>query len=188
MKPLNPVQKGTPVNDPRPLNEVIDRVNWLVSAPSGPGLARACDGNLYSLVEEPRREPPRQSNARENLFLGQIVQYEEPNQFKRDGRQVAWQYQVLAVRLQSAVEGGPDAVFDAVPDVEPVVAWNLTEYINMHADVYGNGINHWNLINNFSGMRLRPAPVGTLVFVMRLAANDGVQYWFQYENAVDGTC
>ncbi len=67
-------------------------------------------------------------------------------------------------------------------------AYNLTEVINGGA-YFGNGIDVENLQLSFPYFAVMPCPIGGIVVVYTiLVDNDELEYWFQYENAVDGEC
>jgi len=67
-------------------------------------------------------------------------------------------------------------------------AYNLTEELNSGSGTQGNGIDIDG--TDFpAGFEMQPAPVGTYVLLYAVEQPDmSVAYYFQYENAVDGTC
>ncbi len=71
-------------------------------------------------------------------------------------------------------------------------AFNLNEYrVETAVDgVAGAGVDLANLgTGDFEGFTLQPCPVGNIVIMMIASpASPSWEYWFQYENAVDGLC
>lgn len=66
-------------------------------------------------------------------------------------------------------------------------AYNLCEVINSGTEPYtlGNGVFSDNLIGSYS---LRACPDGVVVLMKTVPISGGKEYWFQYENGVDGDC
>lgn len=74
-------------------------------------------------------------------------------------------------------------------------AYNLGEWINTfpsvnNSPILGNGVAFKQLIDNFPGMNIQPAPIGTIVLMRQTNPNTPAlsEFWFQYENAIDGSC
>ena len=70
-------------------------------------------------------------------------------------------------------------------------ARNLTEDPNDGAsgtDILGNGVQFNHLATDDWTFELEPAPNGALVLMTETTVAGVLQYWFQYENAVDGEC
>lgn len=68
-------------------------------------------------------------------------------------------------------------------------AYNLTENMNQATGLCGNGVNATNLAADFPDFAIQPAPVDTIVVMYTVTnAASEIEYWFQYENAVDGGC
>lgn len=67
-------------------------------------------------------------------------------------------------------------------------AYNSIEYMNFSAGVQGNGVD----IDGAdfpATMGLQPCPETNIVWMHRLENGAGeTEYWFSYENGVDGTC
>jgi uncharacterized membrane protein YgcG len=80
--------------------------------------------------------------------------------------------------------------------------WNLIEANNQESGLFGNGVSSDNLKD--TSLKLQPVPGGTMVwmFTVRVpgkaadtttnppaaAVPAETEYWFQYENAIDGSC
>ena len=72
-------------------------------------------------------------------------------------------------------------------------AYNLVEQMNSAAGEQGNGVDRANLVDpGVYTFTIKAAPVNVLVMMMEIPCKvAGVwttEYWFQYENGVDGTC
>lgn len=65
-------------------------------------------------------------------------------------------------------------------------ARNLVEDMNAATGTLGNGVDVSNLVGTFA---LKPAPVNTIVQLMAVRTGEGsTEYWFSYENGIDGEC
>lgn len=64
-------------------------------------------------------------------------------------------------------------------------AYNTVEYANGASGAFGNGVNSTNLTGTFE---LKPVPTSQPVFVRPVAVGSTTEYWFSYENGVDGAC
>jgi len=68
-------------------------------------------------------------------------------------------------------------------------AFNLIEDQNGASGTLGNGVSVSNLTTDKARFTLRPAPTGTRVMLMPVVTTSGnTEYWFSYENGVDGGC
>jgi hypothetical protein len=65
-------------------------------------------------------------------------------------------------------------------------AYNRIEEMNGATGLYGNGVDSDNLVTGFD---IKEAPGGVLVEMAEVTvAGEEPEYWFSYENGVDGTC
>jgi hypothetical protein len=65
-------------------------------------------------------------------------------------------------------------------------ARNWIEDMNAGTGTLGNGVAVSSLVGTFA---LKPAPVNTLVQLIPVRTGEGsIEYWFSYENGVDGAC
>ena len=98
-----------------------------------------------------------------------------------------WNYTCTKVH-KTGITGYETGAWFAVWDT-PQPAFNLIEFGNSGVGVQGNGvdIDGADFPETFA---LQPCPVGTLVmmYTIQLPLSAGIEYWFQYENGVDGTC
>ena len=67
-------------------------------------------------------------------------------------------------------------------------AYNLIEDMNTASGVQGNGVDRDNLGTSDYTFTIQPAPSDVLVEIREVEYSDTTEYWFQYENGVDGTC
>jgi hypothetical protein len=68
-----------------------------------------------------------------------------------------------------------------------LTAYNTVEAINEVTGTFGNGVASTNLVGSFT---VKPAPEGAIVRVYPTTRTDNgsTEYWFAYENAIDGAC
>lgn len=66
-------------------------------------------------------------------------------------------------------------------------AYNMTEVPNSSSGVQGNGITY-PLSDDAAGFTMKPAPTGIIVRVWPVTVGSTTEYWFSYENGVDGSC
>lgn len=74
---------------------------------------------------------------------------------------------------------------------DPVDAYNLIEVGNDGSGVEMNGVNVSRMAPGgaFEGFSIQPVPVGAIVRAYAVPVQaGGSEWWFSYENAVDGTC
>jgi len=67
-------------------------------------------------------------------------------------------------------------------------ARNTIEAMNSGAGVQGNGVDVANLDADAYTFALQPAPDGVIVWMRPVRVGAALEYWFQYETGVDGTC
>ncbi len=104
----------------------------------------------------------------------------------RDGTNWCWFYDFYQINKASAGYGGwaygvESGVVGSYAD--GTQAYNSVEDVNGTGGLgeFGNGTDPANLTGNFA---LRPAANGAIVWMRAV----GSEYWFAYENAVDGSC
>ena len=96
-----------------------------------------------------------------------------------------WTYTFVRVH-KTAMTGYEAGAFFEDWDT-PVAAWNMCEYMNSGVGVQGNGVDVDNLTGTFA---LQPCPVGNIVRIdaYSVGTSGAVEYWFEYQNGVDGEC
>lgn len=99
-----------------------------------------------------------------------------------------WTYTIVE---QHKPEAGSLGAWADKPGGRTVTAYNQIEANNDTAGLLGNGVNTINLAG--TGLEPKPAPVGTRLFVFPQtvtpeAGASSAEWWFQYENAIDGSC
>jgi len=68
-------------------------------------------------------------------------------------------------------------------------AFNFRENINSDlAGIQGNGIDTGGPLWLNVDFEIQPVPVGTIVVLYAVRLVDSIEWWFGYENAVDGDC
>jgi len=68
-------------------------------------------------------------------------------------------------------------------------AYNLIEDQNFTSGTLGNGVSISNLTTDKARFTMRPAPTGTRIMLVPVVLTNGnTEYWFSYENGVDGGC
>ena len=94
-------------------------------------------------------------------------------------------YQFAQVEKTGAGYGGWTDVQGGVSGT----AYNLIEDQNFTFGTLGNGVSISNLTTDKARFTMRPAPTGTRVMLMPVVTTNGyTEYWFSYENGVDGGC
>lgn len=110
----------------------------------------------------------------------------------RDGVNLRWKYDFVEVQKNTAGYGGwttkSGGRTGSVAGGNP--AYNRIEDRNTTSGLFGNGVSSTNLTGAYSIM---PAPAasadGVIVEMAQVPlASGGIEYWFSYENAVDGRC
>jgi hypothetical protein len=100
----------------------------------------------------------------------------------QDGSNFRWTYDFEEAEKTSAGYGGWTAKENGLTGT----AYNIIEDQNGASGVFGNGVDSANLAGTFE---LQPVPNGTRIAVWRQHLTDGTfEYWFSYENGVDGAC
>ncbi len=99
----------------------------------------------------------------------------------QDGTNKRWRYGFTEVTKTTAGYGGwTDKSGGTVGS-----GYNLIEDQNSVSGTYGNGVNASNLTGTFS---IKPAPTGLRVKMSIVSVGGASEYWFSYENAIDGGC
>ena len=95
-------------------------------------------------------------------------------------------YNFLEVDKTAAGYGG----WSTWGDGETGTAYNTIEDMNDGSGIEGNGVDV--SAPDFAGFFIAPAPVGAIVMVEKLdfyaSGTEIIEYWFQYENGIRGTC
>ena len=106
-----------------------------------------------------------------------------------DGEDNRWDYGWTEVEKATAGASGtwsaPTSGRSGTTTSTP--AWNFIETINDDAGVQGNGVD----IDGAdfpAGFSVQPVPDNTLVRMHEVIVDGTTEYWFQYENGIDGTC
>ena len=106
--------------------------------------------------------------------------------FRSDGEgSNRWVYDLEEVYKSAAGYGG----WSARTAGRTVTAYNFCEDISTDAaGIQGNGIDTGGTLWSNVNFSIQPAPVGTIVVVFAIRFEDQMEWWFGYENAVDGDC
>lgn len=100
----------------------------------------------------------------------------------RDGSNWRWTYTIQEVTKSSTGFTGWATIGSALTPS----AYNFIEAANGASGVMGNGVDTANLE---TGFEIKPVPNGTLLRAYAVIANGTTtEYWFSYENGVDGSC
>lgn len=67
-------------------------------------------------------------------------------------------------------------------------ARNTIEDMNGSSGTLGNGVAVSSLTTTKATFSVRPCPVGALVDLFEVAVGNDTEYWFTYENGIDGAC
>jgi len=97
-----------------------------------------------------------------------------------------WTYPITeVVKTDSGYSG-----FTAKAGGRTGTAYNVIEYMNDGSGKEGNGVTVSNLSSSQYDFDIQPAPAGLITWCWEvpLANSKDVEYWFCYENGVDGTC
>jgi len=95
-----------------------------------------------------------------------------------------WKYTFVEVEQTTAEYGG----WTTLASGRAGTARNLIEDINSAAGVQGNGVDLGHLDTTDYTFALQPAPANVIVRMWEVPYGTMTEYWFQYENGVDGTC
>lgn len=102
------------------------------------------------------------------------------------GSVTKWTYDVREVQ-----KAGTGHDWEEKPDGLTGTAYNLIETNNAAGTgLMGNGVTLSSYVVPDTVMYLQPVPLGTYVRCWRepVPESDEVEYWFQYENGIDGEC
>ena len=125
-------------------------------------------------------EPPEEDSTTSEVFVARIasaVAYVDN----------IWNYTCLKCH-KTGIEGYETGGWLA-DWITPLSCYNLIEYGNSGVGVQGNGVDVDG--TDFPAtFALQPCPVGTLVlmYTVRRSISENIEYWFQYESGIDGTC
>jgi len=183
-------------------NELMDIIRGL-QLTVGPGLniQRTSAGRLLSLAKSPldsihsNVEPPPAQGDNPAVLIGRISDYEAKGNNQ-------WNYRFEWVENYGGASGYLSSWRvrkEPITDVEYIgQAFNMCEYINYTCSVAGNGVDQGALADNFSGFELQPCPIGNIVVLHAIESASPIvtpetctlegNYWFQYENGIDGVC
>jgi hypothetical protein len=102
----------------------------------------------------------------------------------QDGSNFRWEYDFVEVKKATAGYGG----WTDKTNGRTGTAYNLIEDQNGASGLFGNGVDSSNLSG--TSMEVQPVPDGTRVeiFMVTCQANGETEYWFSYENGIDGEC
>jgi len=161
-------------------NRLVDLLNSALQIKTGPGLESRYNSSGYyiSLIKHPLDQihantGSEGTSSASMVFVGEITAYSSLGSNQ-------WEYTLQRQRKADTTGYNPGSwQHDSSADAR--TAYNLSEYMNSDVGVQGNGVDLANLPGSFDIM---PVPVGTLV--LAIAAKN--EWWFQYENAVDGEC
>lgn len=169
----------------------------------GPGLEsrRSGAGTFISLLTSPldtgrgASKPDDKSSTIGSAFPVRITAYQliGPSQWRYTFRKVQRGSAVGPYGVPNSADGGwrntkPEITGEAaVAQGLQGYCYNLVE--NMNSDPSASGSIQGNGVDTGSagfptGFAIMPCPVGNVVFIHGI----GDEYWFQYENGVDGSC
>ena len=109
-----------------------------------------------------------------------------------------WTYNITEQRKTAQGYGG----WSDLNGGRVVVARNTIENMNTGSGIEGNGVDHDGSAFTSTNFQMMPAPAGVIVFVHQInftpsdapplptdpPLSPESEYWFEYENADDGTC
>jgi hypothetical protein len=99
----------------------------------------------------------------------------------QDGTNKRWVYTFVELEKTSAgYNGWADKTSGRTGN-----CYNLIEDQNGATGTYGNGVASVNLVGTFT---VKPCPTGTRIMLHAVDAGGTAEYWFSYENAIDGEC
>jgi len=96
-----------------------------------------------------------------------------------------WQY---SGKIQKKTTAGYGGWVDDTSFNEITTAYNMIENMNGATGLWGNGVTSTNLSGSID---IKPAPTGAIVRVyleIVSGATPTREWWFQYENGIDGAC
>lgn len=101
----------------------------------------------------------------------------------QDGANKRWTYPITEVEKTGAGYGG----WTALDGGRTGTAYNRIEDINGSSGLFGNGVDSTNLTGTFD---IQPCPedVPVEITVVHRADDGSDEFWFSYENGVDGAC
>ena len=67
-------------------------------------------------------------------------------------------------------------------------AFNLIEDQNTAYGTLGNGVKVEHLDTDTAEFKLQPVPIGTQLQLFPVARGNETEWWFSYENGIDGDC
>lgn len=157
-------------------NRLVDVLKELVVIP-GQGITIPLQGSGGTVIAV------QQEALSASTFLARIVANES------DGTN-RWRYMWYEVVKQAA--GYSEGAWAKKTDGRKgdysngLFARNTIEAMNDGDGVQGNGVSIANLTGSFA---IKPAPTGVIVEMIPVRLTNGdTEYWFTYENGVDGSC
>jgi hypothetical protein len=97
-----------------------------------------------------------------------------------------WTYSFVEIEKTTAGYGGWTTLSGGRTGTD--TAYNSIEDMNDDAGVQGNGVDVTNLDTADYTFALQPAPTGAIVRMWTETVGSTPEYWFAYENGVDGEC
>lgn len=177
MKQLKRIRKGDEFN-PDQVNQLIDAIEELRKVKYAGGLESKWTSTGLKVWSTGRGEP----GAPDTGFWARITGHQVQNA----GPFFRWKYTFREVQKTALGYAGWTIKSDGIDDD----AYNSIEYKNDGTDPLGNGVATGHLAQIDGSYAVQPAPTGVIVY-MRPVEVDGqsvTEYWFQYENGVDGVC
>lgn len=167
MRQLKRIRKGQGFN-PDQINQLIDAVEELRKIQFAGGLESKWTATGLKVWSKAR------SGAASLVIEGQITSATPAGSNK-------WTYEFVEVEKTGTGYGGWGTKSGGVTGT----AFNRVEVPNSNAGVQGNGVELSNLPPGFS---IQPAAVGIVIVLTPVDVAGNTEYWFSYENAVDGDC
>lgn len=203
---MKQLQKMTPDSIVRgeDYNRLVDAIAQSQNIICGPGIEsrRTSAGNCISLVKNKLDRAHAATETEDSgkivpYFMARITGWQTANSCQYLGVQhiIAWEY-----RFAQVIKGGEGVLgyWQALPGGWSGTAYNTLEVMNVGPsvnDVYatsGIGISLKSLWDNYPTFDLVPAPIDAIVTMWRVPVNiqdsPTHEFWFQYENSVEGTC
>ncbi len=168
------------------VNRVVEELLREMQIICGPGLElrKASGGRVISLVKNPLdlAHAAVESSAEPGGQTGEDLWFVAKITGATAGNPNQWSYSWTRQKLTtSGYTGWTDD-----EQTGNANAYNLSEVMNDGAGLEGNGVD----IDGAdfpAGFELMPVPVGAFVW-MRAVKGALTEYWFQYENGIDGEC
>ncbi len=178
-KMLSHVRGGNP-SGRRKFNDMVDAVNPLLNMRGSGGIqVKYTQGGVGLSLSMNQLLPRIPKGKGSSIFWAEIT-----GNTSLGSNQ--WTYSFKEVEKTSAGYGGWTDIDNGRTGTD--TAYNFIEDMNDGLTTEGNGVDVDNLDTADYTFTIQPAPTGLTVEMHEIFNGTDMEFWFMYENGVDGTC